>query len=301
LYTIVLASQKGGSGKTTLSGHLAVEAERAGAGPVVLIDTDPQGSLAQWWNARGAPTPQFIRSGLPDLGGALEELRGAGAKLAIIDTPPAITASISHVVSFADLVIVPARPSPHDLRAVGATVDIAERHHKPVIFVLNAATARARITSDSAVALSQHGTVAPVSIHHRVDFAASMVDGRTAGEIVPNSPSAREIEQLWIYIQLRLSKLMRDPKLIPEFTPQDQALAPLLLTDEVALIETDDAPQMEDIVTPEPPPFYTGPERRTPEPPPFLGIERRATSGPGAFGRRQGPVAYTHESTGERK
>lgn len=43
---IVLASQKGGSGKTTLAGHLAVEAERQGAGPVALIDTDPQGSLA---------------------------------------------------------------------------------------------------------------------------------------------------------------------------------------------------------------------------------------------------------------
>ena len=40
---IVFASQKGGSGKTTLSGHIAVEAERQGAGPVALIDTDPQG------------------------------------------------------------------------------------------------------------------------------------------------------------------------------------------------------------------------------------------------------------------
>ena len=40
---LAMASQKGGSGKTTLSGHLAVQAERAGAGPVVLIDIDPQG------------------------------------------------------------------------------------------------------------------------------------------------------------------------------------------------------------------------------------------------------------------
>ncbi len=289
MYTIVLASQKGGSGKTTLSGHLAVEAERAGAGPVVLIDTDPQGSLSLWWNARQASTPQFVKAGLHDLGAALEELRNAGAKLAIIDTPPAITASISHVVGFADLVIVPARPSPHDLRAVGATVDIAERHNKPVIFVLNAATARARITSDSAVALSQHGTVAPVSIHHRVDLAASMVDGRTAGEIVPNSPSAREIAQLWTYIQLRLSKLMRDPKLIPEFTPQDQALAPLLLTDEEVEPVTDETPIVENVVTAEPPPFYTGPERRAAEPPPFFGAERRMSS----FGRRPKPRTST--------
>ena len=36
---IVLASQKGGAGKTTLAAHVAVAAEAAGAGPAVLIDT----------------------------------------------------------------------------------------------------------------------------------------------------------------------------------------------------------------------------------------------------------------------
>ena len=46
MVVLVLASQKGGSGKTTLSGHLAVEADRAGVGPVALIDTDPQGRSA---------------------------------------------------------------------------------------------------------------------------------------------------------------------------------------------------------------------------------------------------------------
>ncbi len=80
MYTIVAASQKGGSGKTTLSGHLAVEAARAGAGEIALIDTDPQGSLAAWWNARQAPTPHFVRKrGLPDLDQALAELSAPGS------------------------------------------------------------------------------------------------------------------------------------------------------------------------------------------------------------------------------
>ena len=59
---VAIASQKGGSGKTTMSGHIAVAAERAGAGPVVLIDTDPQGSLAAWWNEREDPAPAFALS-----------------------------------------------------------------------------------------------------------------------------------------------------------------------------------------------------------------------------------------------
>ena len=128
MYTIVAASQKGGSGKTTLSGHLAVEASRAGAGEIALIDTDPQGSLAHWWNARRAIRPHFVKAGLPDLEQALADLDRSGFKIAVIDTPPAITQSISRVVAHADLVLVPTRPSPHDLRAVSATVDIAERH-----------------------------------------------------------------------------------------------------------------------------------------------------------------------------
>ncbi|MEJ1968197.1 MAG: ParA family protein [Rhizomicrobium sp.] len=198
MHVLVLASQKGGSGKTTLSGHLAVEADQAGIGPVALIDTDPQGSLSHWWNSRASSAPHFAKVGLLELGQALAQLDRAGIKLAVIDTPPAITASIAQVVAHADLVLIPTRPSPHDLRAVGATVDIAERSGKPVIFVVNGATPRARITGEAAVALSQHGTVAPVTLHHRVDFAASMVDGRTVGEVVPKSPSAKEVRDLWL-------------------------------------------------------------------------------------------------------
>ena len=206
MHTLVFASQKGGSGKTTLSGHLAVEAERAGAGPVALIDTDPQGSLAAWWNARESRTPVFVQVESMELEEALSELHSAGIQLAIVDTPPAITGAISKVVSCADLVVVPTRPGPHDLRAVGATVDIAENLEKPLVFVVNGATARARITSDATMALSQHGTVAPITLHHRVDFAASMVDGRTVGEVVANSKSAEEIKLLWSYLAEKLGQ-----------------------------------------------------------------------------------------------
>jgi chromosome partitioning protein len=155
------------------------------------------------------------------------------------------------VVAYADLVLVPTRPSPHDLRAVGATVDIAERHRKPLVFVINAATARARITGESAVALSQHGTVAPVIIHHRVDFAASMVDGRTVGEVLPNSASAQEVRDLWAYCQDRLARLTQDATLAAGVRPLAFSTTPLSpwqgesepaeLRD-IALVDADEVP-----------------------------------------------------------
>ncbi|HEX3809264.1 MAG TPA: ParA family protein [Rhizomicrobium sp.] len=302
MYVLVMASQKGGSGKTTLSGHLAVEADKAGIGPVALIDTDPQGSLSHWWNARQAQTPHFAKVGMYELDEALAQLEHAGIKLAVIDTPPAITESISHVVAHADLVIVPTRPSPHDLRAVGATVDIAERHNKPLVFVINAATARARITGEAAVALSQHGTVAPVTVHHRVDFAASMVDGRTVGEVVGKSQSAREVRELWAYVQDRLARLKHDPSLATEFKPQHFAISSLTSLSEDqntfdpregGLAATEGEPNGEQLLgIIEPPPVivttsYVGPDRRRqprePNQPHFGGgLPRQHT-----FGRRQ--------------
>jgi chromosome partitioning protein len=206
---LALASQKGGSGKTTLSGHLAVQAQRAGAGPVVLIDIDPQGSLADWWNEREAEMPAFAQTTVARLVTDLEMLRQKGFKLAVIDTPPAITVAIQSVLSVAELVVIPTRPSPHDLRAAGATVELCERAGKPLIFVVNAATPRAKITYEAAVALSQHGTVAPVTLHHRTDYAASMIDGRTVMEIEPDGKSAQEIVELWTYVADRLEKNFR--------------------------------------------------------------------------------------------
>lgn len=206
---LAFASQKGGSGKTTLSGHLAVQAERAGAGPVVLVDTDPQGSMSDWWNERDSETPAFARTTTGRLLSDLDDLRARGFKLAIIDTPPAITMAIQAVIVIADMVIIPTRPSPHDLRAAGATVDLIENADKPLMFIINAASPRARITSDTAIALSQHGTVAPITIHNRTIFASSMIDGRTVMETDPTSKSAREIEQLWEYVDGRLERQVR--------------------------------------------------------------------------------------------
>ncbi|MFL6743921.1 MAG: AAA family ATPase, partial [Sphingomicrobium sp.] len=187
---LAMASQKGGSGKTTLSGHLAVQAQLAGAGPVCLIDIDPQGSLADWWNEREAEMPAFAQTTVARLASDLEVLRQQGFRLAVIDTPPAITMAIQSVIAVAELIVIPTRPSPHDLRAVGATVDLCDRAGKPLIFVVNAATPKAKITYEAAVALSQHGTVAPVTVHHRTDFAASMIDGRTVMEIDPQGSLA---------------------------------------------------------------------------------------------------------------
>jgi chromosome partitioning protein len=198
MQVIAFASRKGGAGKTTLAAHLAVQAEAAGHGPVSLIDTDPQAGLAAWWNVRQATTPLWVEA-TTELAVAVAAVR-ARPGLLFVDTPPSVSETIAEVIAVSDLVVIPVRPSPNDLRAVGSTIAIAKRAKCRMVFVINGATQRARITAETAIALSQHGTVAPVMVHHRVDFAGAMTDGRTCSELDPASRSAAEIAGLWSYI-----------------------------------------------------------------------------------------------------
>jgi chromosome partitioning protein len=203
---IVLASQKGGAGKTTLAAHLAIAAETAGAGPAVLIDTDPQGSLSGWWNVREASTPALAPTTIAELPNKLAALSAAGYAVAVVDTPPAITDAIRAVVATADLVLIPTRPSPHDLRAVGSTVELIQDAARPFVFIVTQAKPNTRLTVQAVAALSAHGVVAQAIVHDRVDYAGSMIDGRTVIETDGKGRSAAEIAELWKFVQTRLTK-----------------------------------------------------------------------------------------------
>jgi chromosome partitioning protein len=200
---IVLASRKGGAGKTTIASHLAVEAGGAGDGPVALIDLDPMAGLSNWWNLREASTPYFAKVGKGGLPATLTELGKVGVKLVVIDTPPAVNAAIGAIIKAANIVLVPVIPSPNDLMAIGETLDIVFKMGRPLVFVVNNAGS-GRLTGQAATVLSQHGTVSPVILRTRQDFRAAMIDGRTAVETVPKGKSAAEVAELWQYVKGRM-------------------------------------------------------------------------------------------------
>jgi chromosome partitioning protein len=205
MLVICCYSTKGGVGKTTIAAHLAVAAESAGDGPVAIIDTDPQASLSNWWNVRSAETPTFVQTTLADLPKNLAALRDAGCKLVLIDTPGADISHSRQVLKLSDLVLVPSRPSPLDLGTLGATVSTVQEEGKPLMFVLNAVTARTRISTQAVMALSHHGAVGAI-LHQRTDYAAAMTDGRVAAELDSSSKSAEEIAELWNGIKTYLRK-----------------------------------------------------------------------------------------------
>jgi chromosome partitioning protein len=203
---IAICSQKGGVGKTTIAAHLAVQATLAGHGPAVLVDADPQGSLAEWWGARRERALPLSLLRPHRLADALATVRNHDAALAVIDTPPAQIRAIAEVMAAADLVLIPVRPSPQDLRAIAATVDLARQARKPFLFVVNGAAHRSHITAECVAALSQHGRVAPVILYHRTEWASAMINGGSVIEKVASGRSSLEIAELWdcVYGQIAM-------------------------------------------------------------------------------------------------
>jgi len=97
------------------------------------------------------------------------------------------------------LVLIPVRPSPDDLRAVGATISAVTAANVPFAFVLSQ-TPRARITEEAVRVLAQHGRVAPVNIAQRVVYAETGASG--AGVIeTADVKAAEEIQGIWNYVK----------------------------------------------------------------------------------------------------
>ncbi|WP_158920902.1 ParA family protein [Acidisphaera sp. S103] len=205
--TIIIANQKGGSGKSTITVHLAAAAEAAGNGPVVISDTDPQGTAADWFNQRkkaGIETPRYSALTLSDLSGRVSALNEAGAAYLFIDTAPSIGAVNADLFALADLILIPLNPTPADLRALVKGLPLVRQSGKPFQFVLTRVRPNLRNNDGAAVALDALGLVLTTRMHERVIYAETFAHGKTAFETDAKGVAAQEIAALWTEIRAKL-------------------------------------------------------------------------------------------------
>jgi len=206
---IVIASQKGGSGKTTLVAHLAVEIERAEDARVFIVDTDKQGTLSLWHERRQSETPSRIEVPVSKLESGLKTIEEQ-ADYCLIDTAPTISDQTASLIVLADLVLIPVRPSPADLWSVGETVALVKKSGKPFLFVLTQVKTQASITAQAVASLSQHGRISQAFIADRVLYASAMTGGLTAPEISSKGPTSQEIIALWSDIKSFIHQIMKE-------------------------------------------------------------------------------------------
>lgn len=205
---LTVASQKGGVGKTTLTAHLGVAALADGC-KAAILDTDPQASLAEWWNSRNSHDLPFLQSSLSTLGENINAAREAGIEYLIIDTPPSVTETICQIVSLSDMVLIPTKASILDTRAVAKTFHAVYSLGVPLTFVISIAKKKARLTLETAQTLSQFGTLAYSIIGDRVDVPTSMALGSTVIEQDESSKSSQEFMDLWKYLRGEMDRRVR--------------------------------------------------------------------------------------------
>ena len=198
--TVAVIAQKGGAGKTTLAMNLAVASERAGA-PTAIVDVDPQASAAAWGDSREAETPVVVSAQAARLAEVLATAREHGAALCIIDTAPHAQADALNAARAADLVLVPCRPSVLDLRASGASADVAALARTRAVAVLCAVPPRDPLADEAEEALRGAGLdVAPVRVGQRAAFVHAATAGAGVLEHAPGSRAADEVQALYEWV-----------------------------------------------------------------------------------------------------
>jgi chromosome partitioning protein len=203
--TIGVLVRKGGAGKSTLTLHWAVEAERQGKGKVVVIDMDQQQTSVKWSKRRlqqlGKQTPVMLVASAGDLQKALEACEASGMTLVLIDTPPHVEVPCREAAKLADLVVIPCGPTAPDLEAIGATIHVLQETNTPGIIVLNQGRPGSSINQKAMSVLKQYGLlVCPAPVMRRAALADAFTDGRAVVEIEPGGKAAAEITQSWKWL-----------------------------------------------------------------------------------------------------
>ncbi|MBX3327632.1 MAG: AAA family ATPase [Nitrospira sp.] len=210
--TIMIVNSKGGVGKSNITRHIAVAAEQDNPGSVVLCDTDPQGSLADWWNARTAETPQLAIVALSEFTSKQPAL-AAKFRYLFFDTAAAHAEEYSGVLKTADLVVIPVIPSPDDVRSLNRlTLPVVKASGRPFVFVMSKARQRTRLLVSTIAALSEHGPVSPTIIEQREGYAVSALTGSTLLEDDPSGKGAEEMRHLWEFVKLRIDEKTKSRK-----------------------------------------------------------------------------------------
>jgi len=205
--TLAIISRKGGAGKTTIALHLAVAAEEKGIA-TAIFDLDPQASAAIWSDHRGNPIPAVIPAQSPRLSALLSQAKEQKADLVILDTAPHADGIASDAANYADLILIPCRPSALDLDAIGASIRLARTTEKPSVVIINAAPSQGTETAEAIEAIQKAGVeVCSIVLHQRKSYASRIHEGKTATEIEPKGKAAEETRALLLWVCDRLSLL----------------------------------------------------------------------------------------------
>ncbi len=122
---IVVSNVKGGVGKTTTAVYLAAVAARRGRDPIVLVDADPQGATAEWYDTEPIEGVELIEG--PSVRTVSKAMDQDGG-LVVVDTPPGEGPVVQAALSRADAVVIPTRAGGVEPNRVVSTLAMTPRN-----------------------------------------------------------------------------------------------------------------------------------------------------------------------------
>ena len=181
---ISLLNPKGGSGKTTLSTHLARAYHERGA-KVLLVDSDPQGSASDWHASREDNPIPFLAYGRPENMRVLPNV-AAPYGYVFIDGAAKLEGMIAAALKVSDAVLIPVQPSPYDIWAASDLVDLIRARQEvtdgiPLAsFVISRAIKRTRLGREVTGAVAEYGLpVFEAMTIQRQAYPRTAAEGRT--------------------------------------------------------------------------------------------------------------------------
>jgi chromosome partitioning protein len=118
---IVVSNVKGGVGKTTTAVYLAAVAALGGKVPVVLVDADPQGSTAEWYDAEPFDGVELVEG--PSVRTVTKAMNQDDA-IVVVDTPPGEGNVVQAALGRADAVVIPTRAGGVEPNRVVTTLEM---------------------------------------------------------------------------------------------------------------------------------------------------------------------------------
>lgn len=205
---VAVFSQKGGSGKSTVSIHLAVMAGRGHK--VLLVDADPQGTVSAWGAQRSKPEPMVVHAGSETLAEVLSVAKLEQYELVIVDCPPHAIAGTAAMLRLVDHVVVPVQPTMPDLAATRRSVALISAAHRPLSFVINRAPPRAAEVLQAQEALADAGPVSPTSFGDRRAYARALTDSLAVSEYAKDDDKAVvEVLRYWLWLDSHFLEVER--------------------------------------------------------------------------------------------
>jgi chromosome partitioning protein len=197
---ISLINQKGGVGKTTAAINLASGLAEAG-NRVLIVDSDPQGSVIQWHSIAAGRALEAIHLPDPALKSRLKSLHRRYDYI-VIDSPPAIEEITRAVIEVSNLAIVPIAPSPLDIWSSKETISLVEaagkryRMLKAKILIYRKIPGTRLGTEAREAMRSYNFSILDTEISQRIAYVEAMLAGLSVLEYAPLSAAAIEVRSL---------------------------------------------------------------------------------------------------------